>query len=107
MGAGFALQQSLLDNELRTEGFVGVGTYLPEIDILEPLLEKLTPDTLRCYLVVGDLDDPCFELSKQVVSWLESRNQPCFLEVHAGLVHDYPADFNESLKRALEFIHNA
>lgn len=107
MGAGFALQQSLAVDDLRAEGFIGVGTFLPDIDILQPLLMDIRPDTLRCFLVVGGLDDPCFEVSQQVAHLLEARDQPCILEVHPGLVHDFPVDFAQSLSRALAFIRGA
>jgi predicted esterase len=106
MGAGLAIQQALTAKTYQPSGFITVGTYLPDMEILCPLLEesRIKP---RGYLVVGDLDDPCFEISQRIARLFQESKQPCLLEVHAGLVHDYPVDFAQSLSRALEFIHGA
>lgn len=105
MGAGLAIRQALAGGSYQPSGFITVGTYLPDIEILRPLLEG-SRSKPRGYLVAGDLDDPCFEISRTLASLFEAYDLPCYLEVHEGLVHDYPVDFAETLARAFDFMNS-
>ncbi len=105
MGAGLAIRQALVGESYQPSGFITVGTYLPDVEILRPLLEG-SRNKPRGYMVVGDLDDPCFEISRTLASLFEAYELPCYLEVHEGLVHDYPVDFADTLAHAFDFFLN-
>lgn len=110
--AGFSLGGELaiwlaLSGTIKARGFIAVGPggpYMNEPDKWVPLIEASQGRGLRGYLVVGEQDIFCYEGTLALAELLRSRDFPCELEVHPNLGHDFPADFQQSLSRALEFI---
>ena len=85
-------------------GFVAVGPYLSEVGDWVPLVKVNQRRGLRGYVVVGEKDVACFEGAQTLARLLKAEGNPCELEIHSDLGHDFPPDFERSLDSALRFI---
>lgn len=124
MGGGLAAWMALT-REVEVRGFISVGPYLTDVEELRRALQALPagaarPDDagprggagsqggkapqVRGYIVVGDADAHCYEVSKGIVAMMKEYGMACELEVHPGMGHFFPPDFEQSLRRALDFI---
>jgi predicted esterase len=108
MGGGQAIWMAL-HQSIKTRGFVVLGPYLSEDELkaLPALLEAHKPTGVRGYILVGDEDHECLDISRTVVALLNARSIPCELEVRPRLDHSYPTDFAEVVSRGLAFIEQA
>jgi len=88
-------------------GFIAVnpgGPFIQDIENWQPLLEsRKTLADLRGFLVAGE-HDANLEQIKALCEMLVSQGLACELLVAPGIAHDFPADFNQVLAKALEFI---
>lgn len=107
MGAGLALLRALEGAKPSLTHFVLVGPYLPDPDMLDPLLKHRHQEDVRGYIVVGDRDDPCCAIAQAIHEKFIASGYPVELEVRHGLVHDFPLDFGAVLDRALDFLFAA
>jgi predicted esterase len=103
MGGGLAIWLTL-SKAIKAHGFVVLGPYLRDIEALKPLLETVKVDRLRGYIIVGEQDEVCLNISRKVAELLNFHGIPCELEIRPGLKHTYPADFGQSLAKGIAFV---
>ena len=103
MGGGLAAWLAL-SGAVQVRGFILVGAYTPDMQQLVASMETSAARQLRGYIVVGEDDDECYAISPALVEHLRAHGIPCELEVHPKLGHEFPPDFEKSLKRGLEYI---
>jgi dienelactone hydrolase len=103
MGGGLAAWLAL-SGAIQARGFVLVGPWVPDMDELVPLMERGEARRLRDYIIVGEEDEVCREVSLTLAEQLRAHEVPCELEVYPELTHAHPPDFEKGLTRALEFI---
>ena len=101
-GAGVAIWLAL-HQLLPAAGFIAVAPYLRGVEELIPPTEALPASRLRAYLLTGDLDQHQ-EMFAQIEALLRARQIIYQREQRPDLEHDYPADFDQSLDQALQFI---
>jgi predicted esterase len=95
---------SILNDKISVKGFIFVGPWLPEIDEWEELLNKLKEKGVKGYVICGDKDEDCFECTQKFVSLLEEKNIAHIFKSVKDMDHDYPENFEEILKDAVEYI---
>jgi dienelactone hydrolase len=96
-----------LSGALPARGFIAIAPGGPRIDEPErllPLVEASREQGIRGYLIVGDQDTFCYEPTLKLAAFLKQHDVAHELEVHPGAGHGFPPDFEQSLRRALEFI---
>jgi predicted esterase len=95
-----------LHQSIKTRGFIALGPYLlpDELETLSARLETQKPAGLRGYILVGEEDHDCLEVSRKVAELLNAHNVPCELELRPGLDHSYPEDFAAAVSKGLAFI---
>ena len=103
MGGGLAIWLTL-SRIIRAHGFVVLAPYVPDIEKLEPLLERARADGVHGYIIVGERDNGCLEIAHKLNALLNVNGIPCQLELRPGLGHTYPPDFDQSLEKALAFV---
>jgi predicted esterase len=103
MGGGLAAWLAL-SGAIQARGFVLVGPWVPDMDQLVPLMEKDEARRLRGYIIVGEEDQVCREVSLTLAEQLRAHGIPCELKVYPNLAHAHPPDFGKGLARALEYI---
>jgi len=95
---------SIMKDVIQVKGFILVAPWLPEIDELAPLLDKIKEKGIKGYVVCGDKDDDCYKCTRRFTDLLNSKKITYELKIFKGLDHDYPDNFNEILRNAIEFI---
>lgn len=103
-GARIALYSLLLD-KIDCKGFVFVAPWLPEIQSWDILFEKLKGRGLKFYIVCGEDDEDCFESTNDFIETLDAYEIDHMYRVVENLDHDYPVNFEEILKEAVDFIN--
>jgi predicted esterase len=103
MGGGLAVWLAV-SGAIEARGFIAVGPYLEDVALLGPLLAGRPGRKLRGYIVVGDQDHPCYQISQEIAALLQSHDIACELEVHPNLGHVFPPAFDDSLAKGLDFI---
>ncbi|HEY0754294.1 MAG TPA: hypothetical protein VGD98_10055 [Ktedonobacteraceae bacterium] len=105
MGGGQAIWMAL-HQLVKTPGFVVLGPYLRanELEALSTLLATQKPASMRGYILIGDEDSECLEISRKVVALLHAHELPCELELLPGQDHSYPADFVKLVTKGLTFV---
>lgn len=104
-GARVALY-TILQQDINVDGFVFMAPWLPEIEEWDELLRVLQDKHIKGYIVCGDQDEDCFESTQQFVQLLREKNIEHKYKVVPDLDHDYPINFEELLKEAIEYIGN-
>ncbi|MGH0598080.1 alpha/beta hydrolase [Bacillus mycoides] len=102
-GARVALH-SMLQGEIEVNGFVFVAPWLPEMEEWEEMIGILHDKSIKGYIICGDQDEDCFEGTQQFVTLLKDKNIEHKYKVVPNLNHDYPHNFDELLKEAIEYI---
>ncbi|MBK6430369.1 hypothetical protein [Candidatus Amarolinea dominans] len=102
MGARQALW-SVLEGIFPARGLILLGPWLPELSAWAPLLPRLAETGTRTYVIIGDADQSCLPHAQALIAALRGHNLPCELELHPGMRHRYPPDFETSLRRALAY----
>ena len=105
-GGEMAIWMTLMDR-IPVEGFVAVnpgGPYINDLKNWEPILEgSKNLGEKSGYFVVGE-NDPNIENIKALSELLISKGVACEFVVSPGIAHDFPADFDQLLAHALQFI---
>ncbi len=99
-GGGMAVY-SAMSGALPTRGFIGVGTYFADPNLLAPLAHRSS--SLRGYFVVGG-KDPSLDNTRKIQKVLEQNGVQYLDEFFSDLGHAYPPDFEGSFDRAVDFI---
>ena len=99
-GSGMAIYAAL-HSEALINGFIGVGTWWADLDSIKTL--AVPPMSLRCYFITGERDYS-LERAKEIQSVQKTNGIPCKEEIHPELGHEFPADFEKSFMRAVDFI---
>ena len=102
-GARVALH-SMLQGEIEVNGFIFVAPWLPEMEEWEEMIGILHDKSIKGYIICGDQDEDCFECTQQFVTLLKDKNIEHKYKVVPNLNHDYPHNFDELLKEAIEYI---
>ncbi|WLD92833.1 alpha/beta hydrolase [Alkalihalobacillus sp. AL-G] len=105
-GASVALH-SILNDRLSAKGFIFVAPWLPEIDEWDGLLHKLSEAGIKGFILCGDKDEDCFEGSSKFAKLLEEKNIAHQFKVVRDLDHEYPENFNQIIKEAIEYIRES
>jgi len=88
-------------------GFIAVnpgGPFIQEIENWQPLLEESQSlSSLRGFFLVGE-NDGSIENIKALHEMLNSYGLTCDLLVAPEIGHEFPADFDQILAKALEFV---
>ena len=85
--------------------FLVAPSLLPgALQQLLPLVEPAASRGPAVYIVVGDHDRWSTEGACRMVEALREHGVACDMEVHAGLSHEFPPDFERSLTRGLGFL---
>lgn len=102
-GARVALH-SMLQGEIEVNGFIFVAPWLPEMEEWEEMIGILHDKSIKGYIICVDQDEDCFEGTQQFVTLLKDKNIEHKYKVVPNLNHDYPHNFDELLKEAIEYI---
>ncbi|CAM3900151.1 alpha/beta hydrolase [Bacillus luti] len=102
-GARVALH-SMLKGEIEVNGFIFMAPWLPEIEEWEELLGILHDKGTKGYIICGDQDEDCLEGTERFVQLLRDKNIEHKYKVVPKLNHDYPTNFDELLKEAIEYL---
>lgn len=84
-------------------GVIAVAAWLPDARALAPLIAPGAARGMRAYVVVGDAD-PSYRGATELVELLSAAGAMARLDTRAGLGHEYPADMDATLTRALAMI---
>lgn len=95
-GSGMAIYAALKGN-LPVRGFIAIATWWA--DASELACER----NVRGYFVVGEKDHT-LERAREIQDTLRRNNVQFGEEVHADLRHAFPADFEPSFDKAIDFI---
>ncbi|HET9494018.1 MAG TPA: dienelactone hydrolase family protein [Chloroflexia bacterium] len=109
MGGETALRAALTGT-IPVKGFVLLGPGGPSIndsepEVWAPLIEKAAGRGLRGYVMFGEADDTIpHDGIRRIVEMLNEGGIPTGLEVIPNTRHEYPPDFADYARRALEHI---
>lgn len=106
MGGGLAAWLAL-KGEVEVEGFVLLGAFLMDVRAIRPLVAARRERPIPGYILIGDRDESCLPVARELRSAMAGFGLPVEMEVLPGLDHDFPPDFACALERALEFIESA
>jgi predicted esterase len=105
---GHGAVELTLTNAIPARGFIALAAncqrFPPNRERLIPLIDASRERGVRAYVIVGDQDAMCYEKTVALAELLKERDLPCELEIHAGLGHEFPPNFEQSLQRGLSFI---
>lgn len=104
-GGGLAIWMAL-HQLVPVRGFVVLGPSLTndEFDALSSLLTRHKPTGIRGFIIAGEEDKHCLQVSRQVLELMRTHKLPCELEILPGLGHEYPPDFSEYVAKGLAFV---
>ena len=88
---------------LPVRGILTVAAWLPDAREFATLIAKGAAKGRRAYVVVGDAD-PSYDGARELVDLFTAAGVTAELDVRTGLGHEYPADMDVTLARALEFV---
>ena len=107
MGAEVALAM-ILDGRIKAKGFVLLGPggpFMGNLDEWSPLIEKSKSKDIRGVILMGLADETIPQDNiRQLVKTLNDNGIACDLKTFPGLENEYPEDFEDVLKEALDFI---
>ena len=104
MGGGLAIHLAVT-GAIKARSFIVVGPYLPDLEPLKPYLDTAAANGLRGYIVMGLQEAPEFqERIRKTDAFLNMHGIPCELEEHPEIAHSFPADFEQTLDKALAFL---
>ncbi|KMN45110.1 alpha/beta hydrolase [Bacillus paramycoides] len=102
-GARVALY-TILQKDINVDGFIFMAPWLPAIEEWNELLGMLQDKGIKGYIICGDQDEDCYEVTQQFVQLLKDKDIEHKYKVVPNLKHDYPNNFDELLKEAIEYI---
>jgi len=103
-GGGLAIQLAV-SGTLNARGFLVIGPYLRDLEVLTPFFATARSRGIRGYIVMG-LEEPAEgqALMQRTAALLKDNGIPCEIEQHAKLGHAFPPDFDATLQKALAFL---
>ncbi|HUE99824.1 MAG TPA: dienelactone hydrolase family protein [Anaerolineales bacterium] len=99
-GAGMAIYTAL-SGKISARGFIGVGTFIAEPDLLIPLASRAP--SIRGYFVTGEKDHT-LDKAKAIQKLLKENQIRFKEETFPELGHEFPPDFESSFDQAIRFI---
>jgi predicted esterase len=99
-GSGMAIYAALSE-KIHVQGFLGIGTFIAEPDVLTPLASQ-RPD-VSGYFITGE-KDRTLDRARAIQNILRENNIPFAEEVYPDLGHEFPPDFEASFDKAVKFI---
>jgi predicted esterase len=103
MGAGAATWLALKGTP-KARGFVAVAPYIPEEHDVASLLTDREAQSKRGFVTIGDKDEGGYTIAHTLTTTLRENGNQIELREYADLYHEYPANFEHVLPRALEYI---
>jgi pimeloyl-ACP methyl ester carboxylesterase len=104
-GGGLAIHLAVT-RAIKVCGFLVVGPYLGDLEPLKPYLDTAAASGLRGYIVMGLQESPeGQQMVRKMHTLMNTHGIPCELEEHPELAHAFPADFEQSIEKALAFLH--
>ena len=102
-GSGMAIYAAL-SGKLKVRGFIGIGTYWADPESLRLLAQPARQTKpIRGYFIVGEKDQT-LNKTREIQKVLNENNIQFDEEVHPDLAHEFPADFESSFDKAIDFI---
>jgi len=103
-GGGLAIHLAVT-GAINARGFLVVGPYLRDLEPLKPYLDTAAASGLRGYIVMGLQEPPeGQEIMRKIHAFLNTQGVPCGLEERPEIAHAFPADFGQSIEKALAFL---
>jgi predicted esterase len=103
-GGGLAIHLAVT-GAIKANGFLVVGPYLRDLEPLKPYLDTAAANGLRGYIVMGLQEPPeGQEIMRKIHAFLNAHGVHCELEERPEIAHAFPADFGQSIERALAFL---
>ena len=103
--AGADVILKTIENEyIKPNGIILMAPWLPNIETRDELFNKLKDNNIRVYLLCGKKDKDCLPGTKKLAEKLKSNAINYKLKLIEKLDHDYPSDFDQYLKEAIEYI---
>jgi len=99
-GSGMAIYAAL-SGSLPVRGFIAGATWWPDVESLAALASHAR--NLRGYFICGE-KDYTLDRAREIQIILQQHKISFTEEFHPDLGHEFPTDFETSLKSALEFI---
>ncbi|MDZ7671817.1 MAG: hypothetical protein U5K53_03130 [Halanaerobiales bacterium] len=84
-------------------GLILMAPWIPDIEEKRNILDTLKKKEIKVILLVGDKDKDCFKISKQFIELLDQYEISYKSKIINNLNHEYPADFNNELKNAVNY----
>jgi len=108
MGGGFALELAL-GWHIPAKGFIAVAPYVPYkyIDPESNYADLVQSHTQRGYCIIGKKDFYAAEGTSALAERLPKMGISCYVESHENLEHEYPSNFDQSLRQSQKFILSA
>jgi len=88
------------------KGFLALAPYVGDVNTWLPLLNNIVNNKLRGYFVLGGQDQDCTPGALSLKDKLIENGVKCEVEIFSEMMHDIPANFDEVLQRAVNFIIN-
>jgi predicted esterase len=99
-GSGMAILAAL-SPKVPACGFIGVGTWWGEMDAIHSAAKGAKAS--RGYFIDG-LKDHTLERAREIQAVLNENRISFEEEIHPDIGHEFPADFEKSLEKALDFL---
>jgi dienelactone hydrolase len=90
-----------VNQTLPVRGVILVAAGLPDVESID--LSTL-PAYVRFYIIVGELEKPLVSQVQRLAERLVENGNKVYVDQRPDIAHEYPADFPETLLRALAFI---
>lgn len=91
---------------IEPQGLILMAPWIPEIEKRIEIFDLIKELNTKLYILCGDNDKDCFEDCNMLVQKLEKYNIPYKYDVIENLDHDYPMDFKQKLKTAIDYIRS-
>jgi predicted esterase len=99
-GGGMAICTAL-SGKTKARGFIGVASFCDDPNSLKPLTNAA--ERIRGYFITGEKDHTLDNMRK-IQSVLKENHIQHIEEIHPDLAHEFPADFETSFEKAINFI---
>lgn len=99
-GSGMAMYTAL-SGKINAQGFIGVASFWDRPASLVPQTDSAR--SVRGYFVIGEKDHT-LENAKEVKNVLKENGIEFAEELHPDLGHEFPANFESSFDKAIDFI---
>ncbi len=101
-GAALAIRLTL-NGSIRARGFLSVTPGMIDRQLLTTWADTARDHPVRGYMIAGGRDRR-YEFFKQTCEILPEHGIPCRMEDHPKMGHEFPLDFEKSLKKSLSFL---